>query len=272
MRVQNGQMLAAAAITFWVMADCLVSSALAAPGPVVLDSESTPPRAALEVTIDKSSVDLENHRLELRMSRPAGHVRIQVFDASGSTLAEHDIDFRGRPANERLVVRWKPKSDEPVAKIEVYAYDVDDNYKGIAIVPWSLAIPHEDVTFETNSATIRSAEETKLKQSLEEIQQAFDKHKDLGNVTLFIAGHTDTRGSAEHNRELSRRRARAIAQWFRSHGYKTPIAYEGFGEHVPKVKTADEVDEPRNRRVDYVLSVEPPRLKSTATAAAWKRI
>jgi hypothetical protein len=39
-----------------------------------------------------------------------------------------------------------------------------------------------------------------------------------------------------------------------------------------KVKTADEVDEPRNRRVDYVLNIDAPRLKSTGAPAAWKRI
>jgi len=238
-------------------------------------AEETPdegPRVPLEVTIDRSSVDLEAHRLELRMSRPAGHVRISVFAASGATLAEDEIDFSGRPANARLVVTWQPKSDEPVAKIELYAYDADGYYKGIAIVPWSLEIPHEEVVFETNSAAIRPEEEPKLRRSLEEIRQAFEQHKDLGAVTLFIAGHTDTRGSAEHNRNLSRRRARAIAQWFRDHGLTMPIAYEGFGEHALKVKTEDEVDEPRNRRVDYVLSVEAPRLKSTGAPAAWKRL
>lgn len=228
-------------------------------------------RVPLEVTIDKSTVDLEKRRLEVRMSRPAGHVRVKVLTASGGLLADDDIDFRGRPANARLVVTWKPLSDEPVARIEVYAYDADDNYKGIAIVPWSLEIPHEEVTFETNSAVIRPAEEPKLEQSLEAIREAFEKHKDLGNVTLFIAGHTDTQGSAEHNRDLSRRRARAIAAWFRSHGLTLPIAYEGLGEHALKVPTADEVDEPRNRRVDYVLSLEPPRLKSDKPVA-WKKL
>lgn len=229
-------------------------------------------RVPLEVTLDKTSVDLEKHRLELRMSRPAGHVRISVFAATGATLAEREIDFSGRPANARLVVTWEPKSDEPVAKIELYAYDADGYYKGVAIVPWSLEIPHEEVVFETNSAAIEPEEEPKLEQSLKEIQRAFDEHKDLGNVALFIAGHTDTRGTAEHNRTLSRQRARAIAQWFRNHGLTMPMAYEGFGEHAPKVKTADEVDEPKNRRVDYVLSVEPPRLKSTGAPAAWKKI
>jgi outer membrane protein OmpA-like peptidoglycan-associated protein len=231
-----------------------------------------PARVPLKVTIDKDSVDLDKHRLELRMSRPAGHVSIQVFAASGEVLAEDDIDFSGRPANARLVVTWKPKSDEPVARIELYAHDAEGYYQGVAIVPWSLEIPHEEVTFETNSAVIRPEEEPKLEQSLRLIEAAFEKHKDLGNVALFIAGHTDTRGSAEHNRQLSRQRAQAIARWFRAHGLKMPIAFEGFGEHAPKVKTEDEVDEPQNRRVDYVLSVEAPRLKSSSVAASWKKL
>ena len=54
----------------------------------------------------------------------------------------------------------------------------------------------------------------------------------------------------------------------KANGLKNPIAYEGLGETAPVVKTADEVDEARNRRVDYILSLEPPRLQSGEVA--WK--
>ena len=40
---------------------------------------------------------------------------------------------------------------------------------------------------------------------------------------------------------------------------------------MPKVKTRDEVDEPRNRRVDYMLGIEPPRFKKSNTTPSWKR-
>jgi outer membrane protein OmpA-like peptidoglycan-associated protein len=103
------------------------------------------------------------------------------------------------------------------------------------------------------------------------IRSALDEHKDLGRITLFIAGHTDTRGQPQHNFELSRNRARAIAAWFKQRGLGVPIAYEGFGETAPKVKTADEVDEAQNRRVDYLLAVEPPRMK-TGSLPAWKQL
>lgn len=47
---------------------------------------------------------------------------------------------------------------------------------------------------------------------------------------------------------------------FKGHGLNIAIAFEGLGERSPLVKTADEVDEPRNRRVDYILALEPPAL------------
>jgi outer membrane protein OmpA-like peptidoglycan-associated protein len=131
-------------------------------------------------------------------------------------------------------------------------------------------IPHEELNFESDSDVIRSADVPKLEASLQKITDVVSKHTSLGQITLFVVGHTDTVGTPEHNITLSRKRARAIAAWFKGHGIKIAIAYEGLGESVPLVKTADEVDEPRNRRADYILSLEPPRLSSGEIA--WKSL
>jgi len=71
---------------------------------------------------------------------------------------------------------------------------------------------------------------------------------------------------------LSRERARSIASWFRKRGARIPIAYEGYGETALAVSTADGVDEPRNRRVDYILSLDEPTMKTTGFRPAWKRV
>ena len=239
---------------------------------LVRADEATEKLAPLEVTVDKASVDLDAHTLEVRMSRTASHVTLKVYGESGDLLDEAQQDFKGKPAGTALRVRWRPSSDEPVARIDVFGYDEQGYYSGVRIVPWSVRIPHEEVQFETNRADIRPDEEPKLEDSLSKIQAALAKHKDLGPITLFVAGHTDTRGKPEHNLELSNRRARAIAGWFRKHGLAIPIAYAGFGESSLLVKTADEVDEPKNRRVDYVLGVEEPRFKTTGGRPAWKRL
>jgi outer membrane protein OmpA-like peptidoglycan-associated protein len=231
--------------------------------------------AALKVEVDKSKVDLKQHRLEVKMSHPAGKVKIEVYAESEAVIADEEQDFTGRAAGAPLVVTWTPTSDAAVARIEVHAYDAQGSWVGVEIAPWFVPIPHEDVNFKTGSAEIDGAETPKLEAAYATLQEVLAKDQAHGRMhpgmTLYIAGHTDTVGSAAHNLRLSQDRARAIAAWFRKRGVKLPISFEGFGETSPEVKTADNVDEPRNRRVDYVLSDGPP-IYSAAFRPSWKRI
>ncbi len=238
------------------------------------EPEPAPPaaRSGLDVLIDKSKVDLKEHRLELKMNHVASKVTIKVYDDSNVVLADEEQDFEGRAPGSALVVTWSPSTDAPVGRIEVFAYDSDGAYKGIAIVPWSVSIPHEEVNFRRDSAEIDDAEKPKLEASFAKVTEAVASHKELGKITLFIAGHTDTVATAAYNLQLSRARAQAIATWFRRRGLKIPIAFEGFGESSLLVKTADEVDEPRNRRVDYILSVDEPVMKTTGYRPSWRRV
>jgi outer membrane protein OmpA-like peptidoglycan-associated protein len=227
--------------------------------------------AALKVTVDRSTVDLVKHRLEVKMSRTAKSVRIKVMDAEGATLTEETHDFDGKAAGTALVVTWKPARPDPVGRIEVYGYDQEDHWAGVALIPWSVEIPHQEVLFATNSSKIEASEKPKLEESYDRIKKGLADHKELGNISLFIGGHTDTVGTAAHNAELSRKRARSIASWFKKRGLKIAVYYEGFGESSLAVKTKDEVDEARNRRADYILSIEAPQLKSGAKAG-WKKL
>ena len=226
----------------------------------------------LTVQIDKRKVDIDKRRVRVRMSRKASHVDIKVFADSGEVIAEETHDFKGRRAGSWLPLPWTPSNKDTVAKIEIFATDAHGYYAGVRIVPWSLWIPHEEVNFATNSAKIRKSQTPQLRDSLEKILEAIGTHKDLGTIKLYVGGHTDTVGMNHSNVELSRQRARSIARWFRSHGLKLAISYEGFGEASLLVKTKDEVAEPKNRRVDYVLSVEDPRFKNSKRRPYWKSL
>ncbi len=221
------------------------------------------------MAIDKAKVDLTGHHLELKASRDLVRVTIKVVGDSGGVLADESRDLGPHPAGTPLVVTWSPSSDETVARIEVFAYDVDGYYKGYALTPWSVAVPHEEVNFKTDSAEIADSEKPKLEASFAKVSEALAKHPEIQGVRLFIAGHTDTVGDAEYNVRLSRSRAQAIARWFRQRGLRIGIAWEGFGESALLVKTADNVDEPRNRRVDYILSVDEPVFKSSSSRPNW---
>lgn len=84
--------------------------------------------------------------------------------------------------------------------------------------------------------------------------------KILDNVTqrsgadLVVTGHTDTTGALLANDELSLKRAQVVAQLLVDKG--APAARTeavGRGKRELLLKTADEVDEPQNRRVEIVV-------------------
>lgn len=69
-----------------------------------------------------------------------------------------------------------------------------------------------------------------------------------------IIGHTDTKGSDKHNRELSLRRARSVEKSLRSYYRDLKNAHiQSFGEKDPLIETGDNVSEPRNRRVEVMI-------------------
>jgi outer membrane protein OmpA-like peptidoglycan-associated protein len=69
-----------------------------------------------------------------------------------------------------------------------------------------------------------------------------------------VIGHTDRVGSVEHNDALSKKRAELVSGALTSAGIPAAqIEVAGRGEREPVVATADEVAEPRNRRVEISI-------------------
>src|SRR5664279_4956491 len=68
---------------------------------------------------------------------------------------------------------------------------------------------------------------------------------------ISIIGHTDTTGNDEYNMRLSSDRAEAVRDTLISHGIRPgQIELRYHGKRDPIVPTADNVREPRNRRVE----------------------
>ena len=224
------------------------------------------------VVIDKGKIDLPRGRMEMLVSIPEGKVEVKIVSATdGATLVDHEQAFADHQTGLPLLVQWKPQpKDAEVGRVDVRVSDPTGAFRSYSLSPWSVYIPHEEVAFATDSAAIAVAEAPKLEASLAKIGDALGKHKELAGIKLYIAGHTDTVGASKYNLALSLRRAQAIAGWFRKKGLAIPIAYEGFGEQALRVATPDNTDEPRNRRVDYILSVEDPVLRATDFRPAWK--
>ncbi len=229
--------------------------------------------APLQVQVDRAKIDLLARRLEARLSRPPAHVSGHGFDPTGAAVVDFETIVKDTGAGDPFDVNWPaPQGGQEIARLTLQFTDTEGFFTGIALTPWSVRIAHEEVGFATDSANIAAAEEPKLVGSLKLIAEALGRYRSLGAIRLFVAGHSDSQGAAAYNVTLSQKRAQAIAAWFRKHGLRLPISYEGFGEHAPAVVTPDNTDEPRNRRVDYILAVEEPVLKATAFRATWKRV
>jgi outer membrane protein OmpA-like peptidoglycan-associated protein len=74
------------------------------------------------------------------------------------------------------------------------------------------------------------------------------------SVDISVIGHTDTLGSSKYNMELSRKRAEAVKELLVRNGVPAEsIATTSHGKENPLIPTADNVYEPRNRRVEVVV-------------------
>ena len=105
------------------------------------------------------------------------------------------------------------------------------------------------VNFETGSADLTAD----AMRTLDELGTALSSDA-LKQYRFRVEGHTDTVGSATSNKVLSERRAKAVVNYISAKfGIPTDrMVPVGMGEEGPAVKTADQVAEPKNRRVVVV--------------------
>ncbi|MFB6264289.1 MAG: OmpA family protein [Bradymonadaceae bacterium] len=220
----------------------------------------------LELSVVEEHVDLADGELSIRSNRPVARVETEIQSADGELLHRRERKLDGRREFE---VSWPVEQD--VGAIRLKAYDRHGFWRGLLLEPFWVKIPHKEVEFHFGKATWKSSEASKLRSSLERIREAMQKHADKGlQMKLFIAGYTDTVGSKASNRKLSRRRARAIGNWFREHGLQIPVYYQGFGEDVLAVETPDETRKAANRRALYILGNAMPPTSESIPSSDWR--
>lgn len=226
----------------------------------------------LKFIFDKDKdVDLPARKVTFKLNQPADRATVRVMMDTGRYAFDGDIPFDNAAPGTPLTVTW-PEAKGQVMKIFIRAYSSAGLYDGVELTPWQIDIPHEEVNFDTGKWDVRVEEQPKLDQSYKLISDAVSKFGSLATLRLYVAGHTDTVGGTSYNRGLSLNRARAIAQYFRKKGLSIAVYYEGFGEEALLVGTADETDEPKNRRAEYLITIDEPRPKNVPFTPKWNRL
>lgn len=107
----------------------------------------------------------------------------------------------------------------------------------------------DGVTFATGSAQINPG----FYETLNNVAESLITYP---NSLIDVYGFTDTTGSPATNQRLSEQRAQAVADYLAARGVaRSRIATQGYGEQYDylRVKTADGVNEPLNRRVEIKI-------------------
>ncbi len=214
--------------------------------------------AEMRIESDATRDDIMARRVVIRADRDIDRAVVRVTGEGGRDLGRTNLNLDGAKAGSELVVEWDQDVDGDPLIVEVTLHDVHGSNAGIQWMPWEVRIDHETVEFDTGESRVREDQTHKLEAVLGKLNDALQRYGAVVDVSLWIAGHTDTVGSREMNRRLSEARARAIATWFRRSGVTVPIHYRGFGQDSLLIDTPDNVDEPRNRRADYVVAAEDP--------------
>jgi hypothetical protein len=89
---------------------------------------------------------------------------------------------------------------------------------------------------------------------------------DVPDVSVFVAGHTDSRGGVTYNHNLSVRRSQNVAQLLKEFvGSEKSIWSIGFGKSVPLYSNTSDANMAYNRRVEFLLAARPDAI------AVWLR-
>lgn len=103
------------------------------------------------------------------------------------------------------------------------------------------------VLFDVDQSSLSPSAQTKIKN----LADVFKKYPDS---YILIEGHTDASGTAEHNMELSERRAKSVAQYVEAQNVDSSrIKTAWYGETQPKFPNDTEANKAQNRRVEFAI-------------------
>jgi outer membrane protein OmpA-like peptidoglycan-associated protein len=105
----------------------------------------------------------------------------------------------------------------------------------------------EPVQFETGTAAIKPS-------SFPLLDEVVGVMTDAPDIRLAVHGHTDSRGSAAYNRELSRQRAAAVLKYLTDKGVAVGrVEAQGFGPDKPIASNDTDQGRAANRRVEFKI-------------------
>lgn len=146
------------------------------------------------------------------------------------------------------------KSDDYMAKAETVDASSLDSFetveRNIRMIPLEVGqtIRLDNIFFEFNKSTLKPS-------SYPELNRVADIMNENPQMTIKVAGHTDSLGSKDYNKKLSKDRAKAVKNYLVSEKDISAdrIEAKGFGESKPVATNETEKGRQKNRRVNFTI-------------------
>jgi outer membrane protein OmpA-like peptidoglycan-associated protein len=161
--------------------------------------------------------------------------RIVVKNTAGSVAIEQP--------NQAVTVR---EGAAPGAPKEMRQEDIDASFS--QVIAGEPTLPEHFILYFETSGTRLTSESMALSPNI------FASIKNRSSTDISIVGHTDTVGDEHENMILSQSRADAVMTLLMEQGLAPDaIRTTSHGEGNLLIKTGDNVDEPKNRRVEVIV-------------------
>ncbi|MFH0785784.1 MAG: OmpA family protein [Pseudomonadota bacterium] len=171
------------------------------------------------------------------LSDPNGHVGSLSVTNNGGELAMN------RPSEATTVTGRESKPGNP----EILSEQQIAAQFSVVLATLPAQPEHFLLYFQKGATELTTDSEAMLPLILQAI-------KDRKSESIAVIGHSDTAGDRDFNLRLSKERALAVSQLLNQAGVpQTQITSTSHGEENLLIKTADNVPEEKNRRVEVVV-------------------
>lgn len=234
-----------------------------APGTVV---PATAPGTVLEVPATAASPAMTVPLTPGATAAPAAYVPKTAFDNTphrfnmtqdGKKMSANDFDAWMRSKGYRVVAARIPAHCTNVPPAGTKSIVGPDG------CPVEVSIDLEGVTFEFGKTALRS----EAKKTLDQAVEILKRHPEL---TVEVAGHTDSKGAPELNQKISEQRAKAVYEYVVKQGIPASrlVGPVGYGESKPIATNETDAGREQNRRTELNVKVATaPAMVAAAPAA-----
>jgi outer membrane protein OmpA-like peptidoglycan-associated protein len=179
------------------------------------------------------------------ITRPPTRVAPVVLQTNASGQYEHDITAMGWYSLSGSAEGFLNAADS----VEVVSEEQTPIQKDLYLQPIEVGVTVrlKNIYFDFDKTTLKP-------ESFTELNKVVDLLKQNPSVEIEIAGHTDSKGSDDYNRNLSQGRSQAVVDYIISQGIDNyRLTARGYGEAKPIDTNDTEEGRANNRRVEFTV-------------------